>query len=586
MILNQDQALEIAKKSLKHREDVEEARKLEQRIRLHTVGDEACEDSVKYFTEWASKQVSTEKYKEFMDVMLYPLPTVGVTDNIFDDLSKLFEAENANYTAIRFKKDADTTAQDFEATHKFKDMMKDRVFRTFISRPNSFFVVEPIPGADPELYFVNINQYIAHEYGNNRKMEYLAWSKDSALRNLVVLDEQQFHFFSKATGESEYTYSVKPHGLGEVPADLIYKDFFSDEDELKVKSPLAKKVGDLDWLLFWKLAKKVLDKSAPFPIYSHYRFPCNFEDPVSHASCEGGTLRWADEEGKEVVKECPRCKSSLSQRMIAGSRVEIPAPESKEDVDLRDPVQVLDASEISINYVTKEEERLENAIFYSIVGKSLVPLEAFSASETQIDVATESKKNVFLKMSKILQNTHNKIVNAFGKYLYADKFLGAEIEYGDNWFLKTPEADAEFYKTLTDAGVSQQIRINQLRQVVKNMYSTDTDERTKQLLLIDLEPFVLHSIEDVGTMYQAKLVTAKTLAQKIYFNDIVYMVEEKVGHIGAFLNAYGGPYGRKREKLVELMNQKLEEFVKLIPPPTPPETGQASGGKPVKKTTK
>ena len=569
MILTQEEALKIAKTKNYGSKSLHEARELEDRIRLHTVGDDSDDVSVDLFKKWANLQVSAEKYKEFIDVMMFPLPTVGVCENIFDDLSKLFEAENANYEAIRFTKEAGTNGQEYNDKHRFKDIMKNRVFRTFMAHPNSFFVVETNPDNQnkPELYFIHLSNYRGHSYTNDRKLEYLAWQKDSAGKELVVVDEEKFHYFSKKDNSEEYSYTYKIHNLGEVPGDLIYKDFFSDDDTLKVKSPLAKKVGDLDWLLFWKLAKKVLDKSAPFPIYSHYRFPCNFEEPTTGAMCNSGILRW-DEEGETGMvgkeKPCPKCSGALSQRMIAGSRIEIPAPESKEDVDLRDPVQVLPAEKVSIEYVTKEEERLENAIFYSVVGKSLVPLESFSASETQIDVATESKKNVFLKMSSVLSATHNKLVRIYAKIEYGTSFLGCDIKYGDNWFLRTPDSEVSFYKAMNEAKAPQQMRMNQLRQVVKNIYSTDSDERVKQLMMIDLEPFVLDDVLTVTQMYMQRYISKETLALKVYFNQVIQDVEAEVGHIGAFLNAGGGTFIVKRKRLTDLVNKHVVKYVGFI----------------------
>lgn len=601
-----------------------QAREIEERIRLHTVGDDSTAPYSDTFVNWVKDQVSSEKFEEFKKVMLFPLPTVNVAESIFTDLSKVFEAENANFNAFNFRKESNIDSKSFNDRFDFKSIMKDRVFKTLQTKPNSFFVVDrPNPDKDPELFFVPLDKYLTHVYTHDRELLMLAWSRDSAANERVVLDDQSFHMFARIPDEKNqktttppswreyvsntydqiisedelnrllpdisgtatsnpsqemtyYGYTKRDHNLGFVPADLIYKEFFTDEDSLKVKSPLATKVGELDWLLFWKLAKKVLDKSAPFPIYSHYAFPCSYEDPLTQAVCEDGLLQWDEEkEDKHGImrtskqtKVCPKCKGGVhTGKMIAGSRIEIPAPETKDDVDLKNPVQVLAAEEVSISYAVKEETRLESAIYYSTVGRSLVPLESFSASENQIDVAMESRKNVLLRMAKRFQETHLKIAKAYAGYLYPGQLVSTAIHYGDNWFLRTDEQEIKLYKEYTENSLPQQIKLAQLRQIIKNRFSTDRDERTKQLLLIELEPFPLNTIAETNEMYKSKLISWATLAKKVYFNEIIDEMEYTIGHLGSFTNNVEGNQKQAMKKVKDLFLRTSEKY-------TPPEPTQ------------
>lgn len=577
--LTKDQAFEKATTGRHRTSDSQysEAVDLEDAIRLHTVGDHHLLEGYKTFMSWAENQLSKEKFREFEDVVRFPLPTVGVSGSIFDDLSKVFESENSTFSSMRFRTGSPVNGRTFNDRFNFKHTMKSRVFKTFASHPNSFFVIEKTPDdKEPRLYFVHLEHYMGHEYDEKNNLLWLAWTVDSKRDHLVVLDSEAFHHFRKKPSttqrvdltQSDYSYSKSKHNLGFVPADLIYKEFFEEDKKLKVNSPLARQVGQLDWLLFWKLAKKVNDKMSPFPIYSHYEFLCEYTDPVTKQSCDGqGNIFFYDETDTDQTgslkhKKCPACAKSDSSKMIAGSRISIPAPETKEDVDLKNPVQVLNAEIESAEYVTKEEERLENAIYYSIVGKSLVALDTFSASETQIDIATESRKNVLLKMANVLLATHKKIVDSFATYMYPDDYLGNDISYGDNWFLRTDEQEVKLYSEYKNNGLPQQVKLAQVRQIIKNRYSTDTDERTKQLLMVDLEPFPLNTVQEVYDMFTKNMVPKKLVALKVYFNEIIDQIEVNIGHLGSFINLQDS---RKQDKLV-FVKKQIESVLELYIP--------------------
>lgn len=569
--LTKDEAYEKATASRHRHNDSQysEAVDLEDSIRLHTVGDHHLLEGYRTFMSWAENQLSKEKFKEFEDVVRFPLPTVGVSGSIFDDLSKVFESENSTFASMRFMTGSPVNGRTFNDQFNFKHIMKSRVFKTFASHPNSFFVIEKTKeDIEPRLYFVHLEHYLGHEYDEKNNLLWLSWTVDSKRDHLVVLDSEVFHHFKKPSGSNDYEYSTTEHGLGFVPADLIYKEFFEEDKKLKVNSPLARQVGQLDWLLFWKLAKKVNDKMSPFPIYSHYEFLCEYTDPVTKQSCDGqGNIFFYDETdtdqtGSMKHKKCPSCAKSDSSRMIAGSRISIPAPETKEDIDLRNPVQVLNSAIESAQYVTKEEERLENAIYYSIVGKSLVALDTFSASETQIDIATESRKNVLLKMASVLLATHKKIVDSYAGYLYPEFYLGNDISYGDNWFLRTDEQEIKLFSEYKTNGLPQQVKLAQVRQIIKNRYSTDTDERTKQLILVDLEPFPLNTVQEVYDMYTKNMVPKNLVALKVYFNEVIDEIENTIGHLGSFINYQDG---RKKDRLKVIKDQISKVLELYIP---------------------
>lgn len=545
--------------------ELTKAESREEDIKFYVIGDEDQDEGLKRFQNWLKGQIASEKYQEFLDVITYPIPTADLTEMILNDLSKVLESYNRNITSIRFHKDSETNGKSFETQYKIGEIMSNKVFPTFRTSPNSLIVIEPSQGAGvaPELYFVNVSRIVHIEQSVDGDVDFAVWTTDDKGKRFAACDAEAFYFINAEEGIDSARVSKIPHQMGVTPARYIYPVFRDVNQRISVDSPLVNQLGKLRWYLFFSLAKRVLDKSAPFPIYSHYASACTWEE---HGEvCNGGIIKTVEvnDEGEEKIgyKKCPVCNSKKNKNnLIAGSRIEIRPPKDKNDVDLRNPVQVLSAEEISINFAVKEQERLEQHIYYSVVGKTLVPLESFSASVDQIDVAQESRKNTLMKMKKVFEKTHDFIVTCFARNIYGDGFIESEVDYGDNWFLRTTEQELKTYESLKGIQAPPTMMIEQLKNIARRQYSTSPDERERQLLLLDLEPFVTETPQVVLDWYSKGIVDKELVVSKIYFHKIIMEIEKEIGNLGTFLNSSSSTYKAKRDRIVSIIGQKVEEY--------------------------
>ena len=81
-------------KSPKNKERIIKGIEMEKRIRLHTVG---TQDYSTGYDEWLKKiknLLPTDKYEIFVQLIGEPVPTLDLTETIFDELAKIFEASN------------------------------------------------------------------------------------------------------------------------------------------------------------------------------------------------------------------------------------------------------------------------------------------------------------------------------------------------------------------------------------------------------------------------------------------------------------------------------------------------------------
>ena len=343
---------------------------------------------------------------------------------------------------------------------------------------------------------------------------------------IVGIDDEAYYVFEKFNN----TYRVvdgypSVHGLKDrlgrpfTPAFLIYPDFLNATDNISVNSPLTKALGSLEWLLFWSVSKRYLDLYAPFPIYVSYEEQCNYSD--GQYTCSDGWLMDTSSDAEEPTRKtpCPKCSK---QRMFgAGTEVTVPAPQSKDEPNLLDAINVIPAEKASIEYVTAEKTRLEQEIYYSILGKTSQPLETFSQSVSQLDLSTESRKAVLIGMKERFEEVQNKVTYTMCKLMFGDLFTDSYTNYGDNYFLTTAEQETKSFKALKDAGAPEGILHSNLERIIATTYKTSPSTALLNQVYLEVEPYQTMSIENVTKLVATNMIPKKRGLAKIHFTDFV-----------------------------------------------------------------
>ncbi len=169
-----------------------------------------------------------------------------------------------------------------------------------------------------------------------------------------------------------------------------------------------------------------------------------------------------------------------------------------------------------------------------------------------------------MKMKKVFERTHDFIVTCFARNIYGKGFIESEVDYGDNWFLRTTEQELKTYESLKGIQAPPTMMIEQLKNIARRQYSTSPDERERQLLLLDLEPFVTETPQTVLDWYSKGIVDKELVVSKIYFHKIIMEIEKEMGNLGTFLNSSSSTYKAKRDRIVSEIGQKVEEYSKNL----------------------
>lgn len=546
-ILQSDQALKVTKsprvkgeqidnsekllarlKEPKNKESIREAVETERRIRLHTVGKQ---DSTTSYDDWLLRIKSIlpkNKFEVFEKLIGSPVPTLSLSETIFDELAKVFEASNPSQK-LNFKDDSSTKTNELKNYINLDKFFKREVFNQLKIAPNSFLIVDALDTlvngrTAPITYFVNIDSVVDVEVNRDGSTEYILFKTTD--NKVIGIDKTSYYVFSKLEGSTEYDLSPdypSPHNLKDrlgrayCPAFLMYPNFLNASDNINVNSPLTKALEALEWLLFWSVSKRHLDLYAPFPIYVSFEEDCTFE--TAGFRCNDGMLVSTGEDETQTTTACPKC--SNKKLFGAGTEIEVPAPQSKDEPNLIDAINVIPAESASIEYVTAEKIRLEQEIYYSILGKTSTPVENFSQSVSQLDLSTESRKAVLLSMKELFESVHEKTLYTVAQLMYGDDFIDCYVNYGDSYFLTTSEQETKNYKSLKDAGAPEGILHSTLERIVSTTYKTSPATALLNQIYLEVEPYQTMSIEAVSKLLTQRLVPKKKALEKVHFTDFI-----------------------------------------------------------------
>lgn len=539
----------------------------EKRIRLHTVG---TQDHSTYYDEWlrnVKEILPHNKFETFTKLIGEPVPTLTLSEQIFDELAKIFEASNPS-RKLTFKEDSSKYSNEFKNYFDVDKFFRKEVYDRLKVAPNSFIVVDTkldlLNGkSQPIPYFVNLEAIIDVDVNRDGATKYILFRTTDD--KIVGIDDEAYYVFEKYNN----TYRTiegypSAHNLKDrlgrpyTPVFLIFPNFLNATDNISVNSPLTKTLGNLEWLLFWSVSKRYLDLYAPFPIYVSYEEQCNYSDGMY--LCNDGWLSNTSEDAEEPTSKtpCPKCSK---QRMFgAGTEVTVPAPQSKDEPNLLDAIKVIAAEKNSIEYVTSEKTRLEQEIYYSILGKTSQPLETFSQSVSQLDLSTESRKAVLIGMKSLFEEVQNKVTYTMCKLMFDNLFTDSYTNYGDNYFLTTSEQETKSFKSLKDAGAPEGILHSNLERIIATTYKTSPSTALLNQVYLEVEPYQTMSIENVTKLVATNMIPKKRGLAKIHFTDFVEEFEAE--HQGIVSLIELGEVSK--DEVVKSIKMQLSKYVDII----------------------
>ena len=543
------------------------------RIKFHTVKRVTTFNSpyislpLTQFLSMVENILPHDKFVLFKTLFRYPVKSNEITDVCFDKLSRIFDGRNPafNYQFINSEQRADWEDYRQQKLHE-PEVWQTKGWEFFKSEINSVLIVD-VPQVqeterpEPYFYWLPIYDVITYEAdATTGVMDYIVFRRDD---KVVVLDDESYRVWpdKKKTGQidGEPEFEAK-HDLGYCPARFFWNEPISLEDPDVKCSPLSAVLESLDWFVFFHISKRTLDLMGAYPILSGYEQQCDFSNAENGDYCDGGFLR--NKQGHYIfdpagnLMRCPKCGN---KRIVgAGSFIEVPVPNAEENQpDLRNPVQILKVDRESLDYNVEEQKRLREEIITAVVGQDEIVTNRDAFNEQQVRANFESVTTVLNRVKKGFEAAQQWVDETICRLRYGKYFLSAQINYGTEFYLYSPDELRERYRTAKEAGVSESELDVMSNQILETEYRNDPTQLRRMRLLAELEPYRHLSRQEVSELYEKNLVSDVDLRIKLNFPNFVRRFERENTNILDF--GIEIPYQRKIEIITDQLRQYAQE---------------------------
>ena len=511
------------------------------------------------FADWVQKLIPKDKFRIFLTLFKFPTQNIELSEKIYGELERVFDGRN---TAVNFQF-LDPTLSDDWNWYRHDILKETEVWRykgweTMKTAINSVLVVD-LPAEqtgerpEPYFYFLGIENVIDFKT-KGECFEWIVFSQPG--KRIAAFDDTFMRVFQlNEKGEVGELITEVQHGLGYCPAKFFWTTPLSQEQPDVKKSPLSPQLGNLDWLLFFRVSKRHLDLYAPYPIYSAYAADCNFRNNETGDYCDGGFLRNIKGEFKifrdGTVERCPVC----SEKRIAGvgSFIEVPIPRDNRP-DLRDPITITTVDRNSLDYNTAEEKRLADEIYSKVTGTGGEVQQKESINEKQVTANFEDKKNVLLSLKTNFEKAQTFVDETICRLRYGDSFISCNINWGTEFYLYSAEDLQKIYSEAKASGASE-ARLDMISdQIIATENRNNPVQMQRMFLLKQLEPYRHLTLNEMQSLANKKLIDPTLMIIKINFTTFVDRFERENINILEFGSALS------LDKKIEVINQKFKEY--------------------------
>lgn len=513
------------------------------------------------FAEWVQKLIPKDKYRIFLSLFKFPTQNIELTGKIYGELERVFDGRNS---AVTFQFLDPTLSDDWEAYRhdvlKEPEIWRSKGWDALRTAINCVMIID-LPTEqqgdrpEPYFYFLGIESVIDFK-AKGEALEWIVFRQPG--KRIAAFDDTFMRVFQlNEKGEIEELITEVQHGLGYCPAKFFWTTPLSQEQPDIKKSPLSPQLGNLDWLLFFRVSKRHLDLYAPYPIYSAYAADCNFRNNETGDYCDGGYLRNIKGEYKLLrdgtVERCPVC----SEKRIAGvgSFIEVPIPKDNRP-DLRDPVTITTIDRNSLDYNTEEEKRLADEIYSKVTGTGGEVQQKESINEMQVTANFEDKKNVLLSLKTNFEKAQTFVDETICRLRYGESYLSSNINWGTEFYLYSTKDLQTIYNEAKKSGASE-ARLDMIAdQIIATENRNNPLQMQRMFLLKQLEPYRHLTLSELQGLANRQLIDPIMMLIKINFATFVDRFERENINILEFGSAL--PLDRK----IYIINQKFIEYAK------------------------
>jgi hypothetical protein len=466
-----------------------------------------------------------KKYDRFVSV--YKNYAAEVYKTIIRELKGVFFGED-RFIKTFFSDERESLNFDILRSSLGETELMQGLIKEVVLSPNSVLYFEPStfePEQGEEITFkpVMVNPLDFYEKGKNIKYIKISISGGFVFMfdNLIVKTDTELNI----KGAIEHT-------LNYVPAIFIGSKVLCDS----IRKPFTyESTPSFFTLLEHENGRNYLEQFCSYPIMVMPEEKCEYTDGNGNYCVNGvidvRTNTGFNAEGIEDYtthsSNCPSC----TNRGLLGPGTTIELPEEWDGAT--NPVTFINASTDALSYHKDRTDEIENRLLINLVGLTAEAFSKDAYNEVQVASMRENKQQILREFAHEIENVHKFVIDTFAK-LYFNTFERSTVNYGSIFVVTPVNTLLSEYENLRQNGAPVFLLNGLLTQTISTKFRTNSIEQKRQMLLMELEPYVHFSGDFVLSLYEKGIIDRETLELKLNFSKIIGIFEVQEGPLELF----------------------------------------------------
>ena len=475
--------------------------------------------------------ITQEKYQRVLQYFSYPLAIVSISDDIIEDLNRVFNGRNANFAIQYPNKRAEAQATELLYRVNTRSYVEQVGRRAFKCKPQTIVVVDKDAMGIPYYVTIELDKLISYELSECKsKFQYIIFhhsegSDEMGNYKRIAFYDDEYYRVVEIRDKAYSLILESPHNLGYCPARWFVDDALNTKDDVKRYAPLAKVLGSMsEWQQFHAYSYYA-EHYGVFPVVEYAAAVCEDE------YCINGMVSEPMESGEmSTPTSCGTC--SANKFSGAGTAIKINPKIDNDENDVSGYFRFISPPTTNLEFEQKKQNGREAFIKVNTTGfNDMMNKEA--VNEDQVRSLMEDRKKPLLKLAGILNRVHKWLVETCIK-LAVDADVKVHANYGTEWFLLTEAQLQELFVGAKTAGMPES-EIDQIyKLLIETKYKGDPQTVNKLMIENNLNPAPYSTVDECYKKREQGVMSSEDLYIKANFTKFVSKFERDNGSIVEF----------------------------------------------------
>lgn len=474
--------------------------------------------------------VSKEKYQRVMNFFSFPLPVVSISNDICEDLNRVFNGRNANFSIQYPNKRAESQTTELLLMLKTRQWIEKKGRKVFKNQPQTVVVIDKDNSGIPFYLSVGLDKLIGYDENENEEFNYIIFEHSEGeddqgkFKKIAFYDDEFYRVIEERSGVMTLIVE-NSHNLGYCPARWFVDETLNSRDKAKMFNPLAPVLGSMsEWSQFYAYSYYA-EHYGVFPVVEYAAAVCEEEN------CKNGYVSYPLENGgmsKPVA--CASCSSNKFNG--AGTSIKINPRIDNDENDSSGYFRFISPPTENLEFEQTKQDHRENFIKVNTTGyNDVISRDAVNAD--QVRSLMEDRKKPLLKLAGFLNRLHVWMVETAVK-LAINTDVKVHANYGTEWFLLTEKQLQELFKGAKEAGLPES-EIDQIYNLlIETKYKGQPQTVQKLIIENNLNPQPYQSVKECFDLVKNGVMTQADLYLKANLIKFIKRFERENGSIVDF----------------------------------------------------